>query len=167
MSRLTWCGAILVMSALVPSQGPAPVSPQRPAAQEPTKAWVSTIGAPQYVAILVADADKSAEWYRTAFGLTELDRSAAEDGAWQIINLRNDHLFVEIIRDHRARAVDDARGFTKVGFHVPDVAVVADSIGRATGDRPRVIDSQRHGIRIVQIRDPDGNIIQLHSSLKV
>jgi catechol 2,3-dioxygenase-like lactoylglutathione lyase family enzyme len=114
----------------------------------------------------VADADRSAQWYRTAFGLRELDRSAADDGSWQIVNLTNDHLFVEIIRDNRTQDVDDARGFTKVGFHVPDVEAVADAVGRATGERPRVLEFARHGVRIVQIRDPDGHTIQLFSRLE-
>ena len=52
-----------------------------------------------------------------------------------------------------------------MGFGVADVEAVADSVGQATGERPRVVESPRHGIRIVQIRDPDGNRIQLHSPL--
>jgi hypothetical protein len=74
---------------------------------------------PQYFAVLVADADSSAAWYRAAFGLRELDRSKAQDGSWQIVNLRNDRLFVEIIRDDRVPRVESARGFAKVGFLTP------------------------------------------------
>ena len=73
---------------------------------------------------------------------------------------------VEIIRDDRAQEVDRARGFRKVGFQVPDVEAVADRVERATGDRPRVIDFARFGVRIVQLRDPDGSIIQLSSPLE-
>jgi len=158
MTKHTLLGAILITCALVPTNDSV--------AQEPPSAWVPTIGAPQYFAVLVADADRSAQWYRTAFGLRELDRSAADDGSWQIVNLTNDHLFVEIIRDNRTQDVDDARGFTKVGFHVPDVEAVADAVGRATGERPRVLEFARHGVRIVQIRDPDGHTIQLFSRLE-
>jgi len=61
--------------------------------------------------------------------------------------------------------VVNARGFVRMGFHVPDVEMVADVVGRATGDRPRVLASPRQGVRIVRIRDPDGNIIQLVSRL--
>jgi catechol 2,3-dioxygenase-like lactoylglutathione lyase family enzyme len=133
--------------------------------QEPTRPWVPVSEAPQYFAVRVADADKSAEWYSRAFGLRELDRSAAADGSSQIVNLISTHLFVEVIRDNSASLVPKARGLAKVGFYVPDVEVVADVVGRETGERPRVIDFARHGVRIVQIRDPDGNIIQLFSRL--
>ena len=132
-------------------------------AQDSSEVWVDGIGAPQYVAVLVEDVDKSVQWYSAAFGLRELDGSQADDGSWQIVNLTNEHLFVEIIRDDRAQDVDRARGFFKVGFRVPDVEVVADRVMQATGERPRVIDFPRHEVRILQLRDPDGNIIQLSS----
>lgn len=150
--------AILIISAVVGAQGSV--------SQEAPSAWAPTIGAPQYFAVLVADVDRSAQWYRTAFGLRELDRATADDGSWQIVNLTNDHLFVEIIRDDRTTHVANARGIAKVGFHVPDVDVVADAVGQATGERPRVLEFERHGVRIMQIRDPDGNTIQLFSRLK-
>ncbi len=135
-------------------------------AQGSSDVWVNAIGAPQYFALYVEDVDKSVEWYRTVFGLRELGGSEADDGSWRIENLRNEQLFVEIIRDDRAQEVDRARGFRKVGFYVPDVEEVADRVARATGERPRVIDFEPFGQRIVQIRDPDGNIIQLFSPLK-
>ncbi len=132
-------------------------------AQESPSVLGTTIESPQYFAVLVSDANRSAQWYKTAFGLRELDRSSADDGSWQIVNLANDQLFVEVIRDDRAQPVTRARGFFKVGFHVPDIEAVADAVGRTTGERPRVLDFPRHGVRVVQIRDPDGNIIQLFS----
>ena len=155
------CGALLLGCALgVARQGVAQEPPS------PPSPWVTKIEAPQYFAVLVADAEKSAQWYRQAFGLREVERSSAEDGSWQIINLTNDQLFVEVIRDNKAEKGSGERGFFKVGFHVPDVALVADAVGRATGERPRVLDFPRQGIRIVQIRDPDGNTLQLLSRLE-
>ncbi len=73
---------------------------------------------------------------------------------------------MEIIRDSRAQRVDRALGFRKVGFHVPDVEEVAKRIARATGERPRIVEFEQLNQRILQLRDPDGNIIQLLSSLK-
>lgn len=134
-------------------------------AQDSKGVWVNEIGAPQYFAVMVRDVSRSVDWYRTAFGLSEVGGSEAEDMSWEIVNLRNQHLFVEIIRDDRAREVDRARGLFKVGFRVPDVRVVADAVARATGERPRVSEFQRYGVRVIQLRDPDGNRIQLASSL--
>lgn len=133
------------------------------AARDSADVWVRDIGVPQYFAVLVEDLERSATWYRAVFGLEELGGSAADDGSWRISNVGNEHLFVELIRDDRATDVERARGFRKVGFHVPDVEIVADRVARATGERPRVLDFSRFGVRIIQIRDPDGNIIQLFS----
>jgi len=155
MTRLRTCRAWLV--GLIAVLALPAVAQERPGLLTPT------IGSPQYFAVLVSDANRSAQWYQAAFGLRELDRSSADDGSWQVVNLTNDQLLVEIIRDNRAEPVTRARGFFKVGFHVPDVDVVADAVDRAAGERPRIIDIPNQGIRIVQIRDPDGNVIQLFS----
>lgn len=82
------------------------------------------------------------------------------------MNLKNQSLFVELIRDDRAQDVDRARGFFKVGFQVQDVGSVADVVARATGERPRVLEFAEFGVRIIQIHDPDGNTIQLTSPLE-
>ena len=155
MTRHKVCGALLV--------GLSVVLAQPTLARQPSGVLAPSIGSPQYFAVLVSDANRSAEWYRTAFGLRELDRSSADDGSWQVVNLTNDQLLVEIIRDDRSEQVARPRGFFKVGFHVPDVDVVADAVRRTSGERPRVIDVPGQGLRMVQVRDPDGNIIQLFS----
>lgn len=131
-------------------------------------AWVEAaeVETPQFFSVLVTDIEASVAWYTRAFALKEVERSRAEDGAWEIVNLTNDRLFVEIVRDNRARDVDRSLGIRKVGFHVPDVRVVADRVERATGERPRVLDFARFGVRILQVRDPDGAIVQLFSDLE-
>lgn len=133
--------------------------------EESSGAWVKNIDTPQYFAIWVADVDTSMQWYSKVFDLKEIGGSEAEDGTWRIENLKNDRLFVEIVRDDRAEAVPFARGFGKVGFYVADVDIVADRVAAELGERPRVIDFDRFSVRILQLRDPDGNIIQLFSPL--
>jgi len=134
-------------------------------AQDANEAWVDSIRAPQYLAIYVIDVDSSVSWYRTVFGLQKLGGSKADDGSWRIENLGNDQLFVEIIRDNRAKVVDRALGFRKVGFFVRDVEEVAVRMARSTGEWPRVVDFEQFGQRVLQLRDPDGNIIQLISPI--
>ena len=134
-------------------------------AEGPSEAWVEEIGSPQYFALYVEDVDRSVSWYRTVFGLSELGGSRADDGSWRIENLGNERLRVEIIRDARAQRTDRALGFRKVGFYVPDVEDVADRAERAAGERPRIVDFETLGQRILQLRDPDGNVVQLMSGL--
>lgn len=140
-------------------------SPSSAAAQDSSEVWVPAAQNVHYFAVRVEDVDRAAAWYKEVFGVRSIGGSEAADGAWQIENLMNDFLHVEIIRDDRARVVERARGFFKVGFRVPDVEQVADRIGTATGERPRVLRFEEHGVRIIQFRDPDGNTIQLSSAL--
>lgn len=135
-------------------------------AGESPDAWVEAIHGPQYFALYVEDVDRSVDWYREVFGLESLGGSEADDGSWRIENLGNEQLLVEIIRDSRAEVVDRALGFRKVGFYVPEVADVAERISEATGERPHIVDFEELNQRILQIKDPDGNTIQLLSPLE-
>ena len=155
---------ILTTAIWLASAVPAAVVAQ--AVPDTSAAAIADMRAPQYFAVLVSDAEASAAWYRKTFGLSEVDRSQARDGVWQIINLRGPALSVEIIRDNREPPSSRGRGVAKVGFAVNDVAATAAAIGRSTGSMPRVLDFPQHGIRILQVKDPDGNIIQLSSPLQ-
>ena len=128
--------------------------------------WVESIKAPQFIAVSVEEVDRSVDWYIKAFGLKKLDDTTAEDGSWRTVNLKRDELFVEIVRSDRHPSAGKTKGLFKVGFSVPDVEAVADRVADASGERPRIVDFEPHGIRILQLKDPDGNIIQLHSPLK-
>jgi predicted enzyme related to lactoylglutathione lyase len=129
------------------------------------ESWVESIRSPQYFAVSVEDVDRSANWYAKALGLEKLDDTADEAGRWRIVNLKSDSLFVEIIWDKRGGDGGRVRGIAKVGFQVPDVERVADRVEKALGTRPRILDFQKHGIRILQLKDPDGNTVQLSSPL--
>lgn len=131
-----------------------------------TDGWVDRIGTPQYFAVIVRDLDAAVEWYRNVFGLEQWIGSEADDGRWRIVNLRSESLLVELIRHDEARTVDRAHGFFKVGFHVPDIEAIADRVERARGERPSTSEFPRFGLRVLQLRDPDGNIIQVHAWLE-
>jgi predicted enzyme related to lactoylglutathione lyase len=107
--------------------------------------------------------DRSIEWYVAVFGLQQLDDERASDGSWRIVNLATENLFVELIWDNRDRAVERARGFAKVGFGVASADELAARVEKATGKSPKVVEAVKQGLRIVQLRDPDGNILQFSS----
>lgn len=153
-------GAISTLLSLlvVCSVGPRPLLAQ-------AGPWVPAAGPPQYFAVIVEDLDRAADWYGKVFGLDVLDRWEADDGSAAIVNLSSVSLFVELIRDDRAEPVERARGFRKVGFGVSDVGTIADRVEAATGDRPRIVEFPQHGVRLIQLRDPEGNVVQLASSL--
>ncbi len=125
--------------------------------------------APFYFAVDVGDIDLVRPWYEQTFGVTLIDDSIADDGRWRIANLGNDQFAIELIFDRRSTEPADGvrvRGFAKLGVSVPDVELVADRVEAAGGERPRVLDFEEHGIRLVQLKDPEGNTIQLHSPLE-
>ena len=135
-------------------------------AQAPAAPWVPVAEGPHYFAVSMMDVDAAVAWYTRAFGLKVLDDTSADDRAWRIVNLSGPSLSVEIVRDKRHRTAEGrTTGFFKVGFRVPDLDEVADRVEKATGERPRVIQMKRHGLRLLQLRDPEGNLVQLSSPL--
>lgn len=134
-------------------------------AQDEATPWVNLVEQPQYLAVLVEDVEQAKEWYQRVLGVTQLDDTEAPDGVWRVVNLISDHLWVEIIRDNRASAGERVYGFYKVGFFVPDVALVAEQVEKATGERPRVLAFSKHKLNILQLKDPEGNVIQLMSRM--
>ena len=128
-----------------------------------SSAWVEPGGRPQYFAVSVQDIDRSVAWYTSAFGLKQLDDERAADGAWRIVNLASESLAIELIWDRRDQTVQGARGIAKVGFGVASLEQAAARIEQATGKRPRIVEIPKRRIRVLQLVDPDGNIIQLQS----
>jgi predicted enzyme related to lactoylglutathione lyase len=120
---------------------------------------------PYYFAVSVEDLDRAAVWYEKTFDLTRLDDTTADDERWRIVNLRSDELFVEIIFARRDGEAGRNRGIAKVGFSVADVEAVADRVAKRTGERPEIVTSKQHRIHILQLRDPEGNVIQLSSAI--
>lgn len=131
------------------------------------ESWVDSLVARQFFAVSVEDVDRSIAWYTTALGLEVLDDTTDPGGVWRIANLSREGLSVELIFDRRAGAKPEGRvrGVVKVGFAVPNVHLVADRVEKATGERPRVVDFATHSIHILQLQDPDGNLLQLTSPL--
>ena len=157
MNLRTTAAALLAATAPLLLGGDAPRDSNEP--------WATATGSLHYFAVSVEDPDRSAAWYETAFGLRKLDDRSADDGSWRIVNLTNERLFVEIIHDKADKPAGNVRGIAKVGFGVDDVDAVADRVAKATGERPRVIAFEPHGVRILQLHDPDGNVVQLSSNI--
>ena len=131
--------------------------------------WVQNAEGPVYFAVDVSDIDAAAAWYWTLFGVDVIDDTTADDGRWRIANLGNDTFAIELIWDRRSSAADDGarhHGFRKLGIGVSDVRAVADRVEATTGERPRIVEFERHGLRLLQLHDPDGNTIQLQSPLE-
>jgi|GEM_PF-947411 len=132
-----------------------------------SKSQVSSrdIEAPFYFAVKVANMERSTEWYQQVLGLEMLDETWIRNDSLGIVNLMNERLAVELIFDARSSSKGLTQGFFKVGFHVPNVGEIADRIERKTSSRPGIVNDEKRGIRILQLKDPDNNTIQLQSPL--
>ncbi|NND71879.1 MAG: VOC family protein [Rhodothermales bacterium] len=118
----------------------------------------------QYIAVRVSDLAMSTHWYSTVFGATVIDETTAEDSTWSIINMSSDHVWIELIRDRRSSPpARRSLGFFKIGQMVPSVEMIATRYANAFGEKPHIIDDVRHGLQILQLRDPDDNILQFMS----
>lgn len=142
------------------------IGPPQPTKSQAATSWVGPMASQQYFAVSVSDMDSSVAWYARAFGLEVLDDTSAEDGKWRIVNLTRDELFVELVQSRRDVPKETrTQGFFKVGFEVPSLKPIADRIEASGEPRPRILDFERHGIRLMQIKDPDGNTVQLLAPL--
>lgn len=153
-NRLPQVLTILILAAAVPT-----------ACAQEAQPWVDSAAGPQYFAVRVDSLEQAIEWYSNVFGLEMAASAAADDGRWQITNLTNRFLQVELIRLSDSVRAERPLGLAKVGFHVDDVRAVAARVESATGVQPNVVDFLDLNQRILQLRDPEGNVIQLMSPL--
>jgi predicted enzyme related to lactoylglutathione lyase len=118
-----------------------------------------------YLALSVSDFDRSVEWYGRVLNLEKLDDTSDPKGVWRIANLVSKDVWIEVIHDRRNKPMQGAQGIVKAGFSVHDVDEIVEHATRLGLTKPRVVDSKLHHLRIVQLTDPDGNILQFTSPL--
>jgi hypothetical protein len=118
-----------------------------------------------YFAQIVSDVDVSAEWYKATFGLV-LETELSESGRYKIVNLHRPGVFIELLELDSVieRPKGRVKGPFKVGMLVSDLS---DFVARLPDSmpEPKVILDSRNNLRLIQLSDPDGNIIQIMEML--
>lgn len=114
-----------------------------------------------YFAIIVDDVDVSAEWYKSVLRLEQKTRFSAPD-RYDIVNLAGVGIHVELIEAISVAERPDGRvaGPFKVGILVADIAAFVAALPRDM-ERPEVINDERNGLLMLQLRDPDNYIVQV------
>jgi len=130
------------------------------------EAWVQEVSERHYFAVMVEDFDAASEWYRQVFDMEYVWGLEGDDSGRRTANYVNDFIHVEIVHLSEYTRNERPFGLFKVGAYVPDVEVIADRIGQTTGERPRVVEFEIMNQKLVQIRDPEGTLIQFMSPLK-
>lgn len=118
-----------------------------------------------YFAVIVTDIETATTWYGDTLGLEETSR-LADEGRDVIVNLGRPGLAVELLQLEAAdtRPEGYVTGPFKIGMLVADLDAFMASLPAGI-DTPRVIEDEKNGLLLVQIRDPDGNIVQVMQRL--
>ena len=119
-----------------------------------------------YFAVIVADADVAAGWYRSVFGLGVANRMTEPD-RYDIVILENEQLIVELLELEAAVERPEGRvtGLFKTGFLVDDLAAFAAALPNHVPP-PDILDDADNGLLLLQLRDPDGNIVQVMQPIR-
>lgn len=155
-----------------PSQAPTPSAPkaEEPAPAQPLEA------APFFMALSVADAEKSAAWYGEVLGFDVARRVEMEESGIRVLILRRPGALLELVQHPEARAPSDLEpplerrfllhGPFKLGFLVDDLDAAGERLA-ALGVplRGRTFTEPDGSFRSLQVEDPDGNILQLFERL--
>lgn len=119
-----------------------------------------------FFAVIVKDMGVSLAWYKESLGL-EIVTRMTESGQYDIVNLFGPGLFVELLELPAAAERPEGRieGPFKLGMLVDDlhefVAGLPESLSEA-----EIISDTNNGLLLLQLRDPDGNIVQVMEMLE-
>lgn len=135
-----------------------------------------------HVGLTVADADRSIAFYRDNFGFEVLTERIAERG-WveqvtgvenlrlRIVHLRRDDLNLELLEYEHPRGAARARRFNDAGsahlcFVTDDIDAEVERLVANGAERinpaQTVVGGPNEGGRVVYLKDPDGNAVELH-----
>ena len=94
-------------------------------------------------------------------GLTAGKRMS-EQGRYDIVNLEGPGLFVELLElaDAANRPDGFVKGPFKTGMLVDDLRSFVASLPAGEA-QPEIVEDEANGVLMIQLRDPDGNIVQV------
>jgi catechol 2,3-dioxygenase-like lactoylglutathione lyase family enzyme len=113
----------------------------------------------RHIALLTKEQEKLADFYKTAFGMTEIFRHESRAGGGPAIYLSDGYMNLAVLP-----ARDRPEGLYHFGFQVDDVAQAAE-VALAAGATQPPIDLPRDGrYAEVFIKDPMGTRVDLSES---
>jgi len=138
-----------------------------------------SMGRPEgsFFALLVADADQSAQWYEDNLGFTFVRKTAAPGGAARTVMLEQDGVMIEII-EHRdsfglSQVTDKSasmlRGIRKIGFTVGSQnfdRIFHRLQERHAQFRGEIFEDEGLAVRSFIVLDNNGNLVQFFARLK-
>ena len=114
-----------------------------------------------YFAVIVEDMETSLRWYTNVFDVRQSE-PVGDGERFQIVNLTKPGLFIEILEVKAAQQRPDGMltGPFKAGILVKNLN---DFVGRLPEGipRPEVLSDERNNLLLIQLKDPDGNVVQV------
>lgn len=127
---------------------------------------------PSFAAIIVSNMKNSIEWYSEKLGFKVLNQMESEERGFKQANLKRGSAHIELIALRNSIAPKDIlaekpkgtriSGYFKFGFLVQAFDDWVDALTRSNVEfHGRVVKDDISGKRMLIIKDPDGNRIQL------
>lgn len=127
---------------------------------------------PNFSAIIVSDIENSIDWYSKRFNFTVISRTNLEERGFKQANLKIDSFLLELIEIEGTfdakKAIKEnteykfVQGFFKIGFQVNDLNFWIEHLKNEKTDFfGDVVSDPNSGKKMLIIKDPDGNYIQL------
>jgi len=125
-----------------------------------------------FSAVTVSDLDNSVKWYSEMLGFEVIGKQIREDIGIGQVNLKRGNVLIELIKINTSLAPADLlndrqsnsklQGFFKFGLMIAEFDNWVSYLKSQNVDfHGRVVDDPTSGKKMVIIKDPDGNRIQL------
>ncbi len=127
---------------------------------------------PSFAAIIVSNMKNSIEWYSEKLGFKVINQTESEERGFKQANLKRGSVHMELIALHNSITPGDIlakkprgtkiNGYFKFGFSVQAFDDWVEFLTKADYEfHGRVVKDNTSGKRMLIIKDPDGNRIQL------
>ncbi|MEZ4991203.1 MAG: VOC family protein [Saprospiraceae bacterium] len=127
---------------------------------------------PYFNSIIVTDIDTTIHWYETILGFELINRTDNEERGFRQANLQGGNCLIELIQLKNAMSPEALMadqpantrltGYFKFGFKVTDFEAWMEYLeNTGTEFQGSVVTDPTSGKRMMIIRDPDGNRVQL------
>jgi catechol 2,3-dioxygenase-like lactoylglutathione lyase family enzyme len=134
---------------------------------------------PYWIGIVVANAEKAANWYKEKLGFAIIRQMSFPDyDSMKIVHLELGKAVIELVQrktsfsikkyvpDYDGFGKSPMQGLVKVAFYVADATALASKLRAANVKfRVDIFDSKEFGVRSFIIEDLDGNFLQFNQRL--
>ncbi len=131
---------------------------------------------PSFIAFTTHKNSELGDWYKTTFGLEIIKEFAFPDGSATGVLMKKDEFVVEVFYRNDALKKNDLKpdsnpeqwsGFMKFGFYTnANLIALKACLKRKNINAGRIFRDDNLGVDLLQVTDPEGNVLEIISRLK-